>query len=158
MFGQEEVDELIAMQAMRIALGEAYDRKVASYREDRLSRGMPKGDTSQLGDVTICYNKPNDPEVTREFVVTDEAALLADPSEDFAEFLSGWLRDNIGRAAEDYFYEVGELLDGCEMREKVTPGQPKSFKCVQVKPSKEAKEAAKAWLGPGMAGLIGGAE
>lgn len=158
MQSQREVDEIIALRAMQTELKDVYDRKVQAYRDDRLSQGMPKGDTSQLGDVTICYNKPKDPEVVREFVVTDVDALLADGSEDFAEYLAGWVKGNIGRAAEEYFYEVGELLDGCEIKETVMPGEPKSFRCVQVKPTKEMRTAAAAWIGAGIAGFLGGGE
>lgn len=158
MISQREVDELIALRAMQSALGDMYDLKVQAYRDDRLSQGMPKGDTSQFGDVTICYNKPKKPEIRREFAVTDTDALMADVSEDFAEYLKGWIRDNIGRAAEDYFYEVGELLDGCEMRETVVPGQPKTFKNVMVKPTKDMKTAAAAWIGTSIAGFLGGGE
>ena len=155
---QEIVDRLVMLKAVRDRFDEAYEELRRQYTEDELERSpFPKGDGSLYGEVSGVFSKPAKETVEQSFVVVDQDALMADGSEDFAEYLSTvWLPANIGRAAEDYFMAVGEVLDGCELETVVTPAQPKRFKYMMVKPTKEAREAVAEMLAPQLAGLLEG--
>lgn len=157
---QEMVDRLIMLKAVRDAIDEAYEDLRNEYTSEELERTpMPKGDASPYGDVSGCFSKPTKDEVFVEFSVNDRDALLADPSEDFAEWLrEKWFPENVGSAAEAYFHEVGEVLDGCSVDQRVVPGKPRTFKYMKVTPTKEARSDARKFLGPAFAGLLGGTE
>lgn len=77
----------------------------------------------KVGTYTIKTTKGEPDQIESSFVVTDESALRADDDEDFAEYLvETWIPSHLAQAAEDFFYEVGSLLDGCKIEERVIPG------------------------------------
>lgn len=152
---QEMVDRLVFLKAMRDTWDEAYESARAEYTETELERtDMPKGDSSQYGEVTGVIGKPTPDETVMEFVVDDFEALKADTSEDFADNLMRWVIEDLPRYAERHFDETGELLDGCKVVPRTIPGQPKSFKYFKVVPSKQAKEEVRSMLAPQLAGLL----
>lgn len=153
---QNLVDTIIVQKALLDEMKKNYEDMVNEYRRLRLETSkMPKGDTSDYGDVTFVYNRATEDEVVSEFIVTDDYALRNDKSEDFKAYLEGtWLPDNLARAAEDYFHEVGECLDGCAVVQTVIPGKRKSIKYVKVTPDKEVRLGVGDWLRTNIRGLI----
>lgn len=154
---QDVVDRLVMLKAYRDAFDNAYEAARSAYTEEELARSpFPKGDGSLYGEVTGYFSKEVKEKVEQRFEVTDMDALLADTSEDFSEWLTNWVRRHIGEAAEEYFHDVGELLDGCELVTDVTPAQPRKFRYMVVKPSETARQAVAEQLGPQFAGLLEG--
>ncbi len=141
---QDIVDRLVLLKAVRDSVDKAYEDERKAYTAAELERtSLPKGDGSRFGEISGVLSNATDEVVTQEFVVNDQSALLADTSEDFAEYLvRTWLPKNMGRAAEDYFYEVGEILDGCDVETVVTPAQGRTFKYFKVVPNAAAKSIA----------------
>lgn len=156
---QELVDRVIALKAMSDVFDDAFEKAKREYTEQELERSpFPKGDGSVYGEISGCFAKASDEEVEQMFVVDDLEALKADNSEDFADFLATWIVNNLPRAAEDYFFAVGEVLDGCRIETIVTPAQPRKFRYMRVVPTKGTKEAVKNLINTNLAGLLGGAE
>lgn len=156
---QEMVDRLVMLKAVRDVLDDAYEAARKEYTDEELSRtSLPRGDASQYGEIQGYMSKATDEVVEHRFSVFDEEALRHDTSEDFAAWLPKWIVDNLPKAAEDYFAEVGELLDGCEIVSITTPAQPRKFKYMKVLPTKAAKASVRDMLSPQLAGLLGGAE
>lgn len=156
---QELVDRVIALKAMRDVFDDAFEKAKKEYTKGELARSpFPKGDGSEFGEISGCFSKAEDEEVEQVFTVEDLDALKADTSEDFADFLGKWIVDNLPNAAREYFYEVGEVLDGCKVETVVTPPQPKKFRYMRVVPNKQTKEAVSRQLNANLAGLLGDAE
>ena len=156
---QDKVDNLIKLKALLDVVEAAFKAAKEEYTEGELKRTeFPRGDSSQFGEVQGTMKKATKDVIEHHFVVHDPDALKADTSEDFAEWLPNWILDHLPLAAEDYFDEVGELLDGCRIETVTTPGQPKQFGYMKVIPSKETKAAVADMLAPKYAGLIGGAK
>ena len=156
---QDTVDNLIKLKALLDVVEEAFKAAKDEYTRGELERTeFPRGDSSQFGEVQGTMKKATKDVVEHQFVVYDPDALRADTSEDFAEWLPRWIVDNLPAAAEDYFSEVGELLDGCRIETVTTPGKPKQFNFMKVIPSRETKAAVADMLAPKYAGLIGGAK
>lgn len=153
---QDIVDRMVVRKAVIDALTSELKDLQQEYLELRTSDGgMPKGDNSQYGEVTFCYNKPTDSEVVTRFVVNDPEALKADDSEDFAESLRRYHERDLPKYAEEHFYETGEVLDGCEVQTEVIPAKPRTFRNLMVKPDKATKQRAIESVS-GIAGLLGG--
>lgn len=156
---QDMVDNLIKLKALLDVVDTAFKAAKEEYTRGELKRTeFPRGDSSQFGEVQGTMKKAVPDTTEHRFVVCDEDALRADTSEDFAEWLPKWIVDHLPMAAEDYFCEVGELLDGCRVETVTTPGQPKQFGYMKVIPSKETKAAVVDMLAPKYAGLVGGAK
>ena len=136
------VNKLIVMKVMSDYCADTYKAMLGEYGQVAFETAkMPKGDTSEIGDVTVVYNKATEDEVEQVFTVNDMGALIADTSEDFAEYLmKTWIPQHMPEAAEAYFNEVGELLDGCEVVQQVIPGKPKSVKYFKAVPDKGFKK------------------
>lgn len=156
---QDVVDKLVMLKAVRDYVDDAYEEARKAYTRGELERTrMPRGDESPYGTIQANFSKPSDDEIVREFVVTDSQALLDDTSEDFKEWVEKeWWPTVAAQAAEAYFNEVGELLDGCELMETLVEGSPKTFRYFKVVPTKQAKEHVAELLAP-IAGLIGGSD
>lgn len=96
-------------------------------------------------------------EVT-ELRVTDHAALRADNSEEFCEWLTRFMEQNLEKLAVQYATETGELLDGMEYVTETIPAVPDGIRpngTLRVKPEKVAAALGNA-LPATIAGLLGG--
>lgn len=153
---QDMVDRLIMLKAVRDMFDEAYEAARKEYTDGELERTMmPKGDSSQWGEIIGVIGKGKPDETVMEFVVDDFEALKADTSEDFADNLMRWVVEDLPRYAERHFDETGELLDGCKVVPRTIPGTPKEFRYFKVAPSSSAYGEVRATLAPQFAGLIG---
>ena len=56
-----------------------------------------------------------------EFRVTDRETLEGNDDFDFRSWVAGWVNDNIGDLARQYFEETGEVIDGCDLVDIVIP-------------------------------------
>lgn len=93
-----------------------------------------------------------------EVRVTDMAALRADRSEDFNEWLTQYVATNLESLAVQYAQETGELLDGMEYVTETIPATPDSIRpngTLRVRPEKVAAALGNA-LPATIAGLLGG--
>ena len=91
--------------------------------------------------------------------MTDMAALRADRSEDFNEWLTRHINAHLDELAVQYAQETGELLDGMEYVSETIPATPDSIKpngTLRVRPEKVAAALGNA-LPATIAGLLGGA-
>lgn len=93
-----------------------------------------------------------------ELRVTDHAALAADESEDFNEWLSAYITCHLDELAVQYAEDTGELLDGMEWVTTTTPATPDGIRpngTLRVRPEKVAAALGNA-LPATIAGLLGG--
>lgn len=93
-----------------------------------------------------------------ELQVTDHAALAADNSEEFCEWLTSYLADHLDELAIQYCTETGELLDGVEYVTTTIPGTPDTIRpngTLRVRPEKVAAALGNA-LPATIAGLLEG--
>ena len=96
-------------------------------------------------------------EVT-EIRVTDHAAMRADNSEEFCEWLTRFMEQNLEKLAVQYATETGELLDGMEYVTETVPAVPDGIRpngTLRVKPEKVAAALGNA-LPATIAGLLEG--
>ena len=63
-----------------------------------------------------------------ELQVTDHAALMADESDEFNDWLSRYLTAHLDELAIQYAQETGELLDGMELVERTIPATPDTIR------------------------------
>lgn len=140
---QDLVNHAILLKVMSDYYLDAYKAMLAEYAAVAYETSkMPKGDASDIGEITVVYNKPTDDEIVPAFRVVDLDALKADTDEDFAEYIVTWLGGHMPMIAEDFFNEVGAIPDGCEVTEQVVPGKPKSVKYFKAVPDKGFRKAA----------------
>lgn len=128
-----------------------YERTGATAFEVRLN-GQKVG--------TYGFNKvKGQPERTvTELRVTDHAALMADESDEFADWLGRYITDHMDELAIAYATETGELLDGMECVTETIPGTPDTIRpngTLRVKPEKVAAALGNA-LPATIAGLLEG--
>ena len=93
-----------------------------------------------------------------ELRVTDVAALRADESDEFNDWLTAWLTDHLTELAVQYAQETGELLDGMEYVTTTTPATPDGIRpngTLRVRPEKVAAALGNA-LPATIAGLLEG--
>ena len=93
-----------------------------------------------------------------ELRVTDHAALAADTSEEFNEWLSGWIDGHLDELAVQYAEDTGELLDGMGWVATTTPATPDGIRpngTLRVKPERVAAALGNA-LPATIAGLLEG--
>lgn len=153
------LDELVELKVLSDALTREYKDRLAEWNDEvEATNPASTGEMSSYCKVERRFSKAKPPETVTEFRVTDEDALLADGSEDFAEFLGRWVKAHIGDAAKDYFDEVGELLDGCEMVTETVPGTPPKYIGTWIVPDKAMRKAIIGQFGPQVAGYLGGAK
>ena len=94
----------------------------------------------------------------RIVTVTDVDALLADESDEFAAWLSDYMREHLPELAVQYATETGELLDGMAVMEREHPATPDTIRpngTLRVKPEKVAAALGNA-LPATIAGLLEG--
>ena len=79
---------------------------------------------------TYGFNKvKGQPERTvTELRVTDHAALMADESDEFADWLGRYVTDHMDELAIQYATETGELLDGMAVVEREHPATPDTIR------------------------------
>ncbi len=93
-----------------------------------------------------------------ELRVTDHAAMAADNSEEFCEWLASYLTDHLDELAIQYATETGELLDGMEYVTTTTPATPDTIRpngTLRVRAEKVAAALGNA-LPATVAGLLEG--
>lgn len=93
-----------------------------------------------------------------EVRVTDMAALRADRSEDFNEWLTQYVATNLESLAVQYAQETGELLGGMEYVTETIPATPDTIRpngTLRVRPEKVAAALGNA-LPATIAGLLEG--
>ena len=93
-----------------------------------------------------------------EVRVTDMAALRADRSEDFNDWLTRHIDAHLDELAVQYAQETGELLDGMEYVTETIPATPDTIRpngTLRVRPEKVAAALGNA-LPATIAGLLGG--
>ncbi len=94
----------------------------------------------------------------RIVTVTDHAALLADESDDFNDWLSAYVTEHMDELAVRYATETGELLDGMAVVEREHPATPDTIRPsgkLRVHPEKVAAALGNA-LPATIAGLLEG--
>lgn len=78
----------------------------------------------KVGRFTFAEKK-GEPARTEQVVTAyDYSAILADDNEDFAEWLSDYIKLHIGELAERYVRETGDMLDGVMVSEEEVPEVP----------------------------------
>lgn len=93
-----------------------------------------------------------------ELEVTDVAALRADESDEFLDWISRYIEDNLPQLAVQYAQETGDLPDGVELVEHTTPATPDTIRpngTLRVRPEKVAAALGNA-LPATIAGLLEG--
>jgi hypothetical protein len=96
--------------------------------------------------------------IVTELRVTDHAALAADESDEFNDWLSDYITDHLDELAIQYCQETGELLDGVELVETTTPATPDGIRpngTLRIQPAKVAAAMGGA-LPSVIAGLLEG--
>lgn len=113
----------------------------------------------KVGRYTFAEKKGDPAHTERTVTAYDYDAILADDNEDFAEWLSAYIKKHIGELAERYVRETGDTLDGVMVTEDEVPEVPASV-AANGKPSGfRADKVAEAFgpaLGEGMGDLIAG--
>ena len=93
-----------------------------------------------------------------ELRVVDAAALRADESDEFNDWLTAWLTDHLPELAVQYCAETGELLDGVEYVTETIPATPDTIRpngTLRVRADKVAAALGNA-LPATIAGLLEG--
>lgn len=93
-----------------------------------------------------------------ELRVTDMAALMADESDEFNQWLGEYMRTHLGELAIQYATETGELLDGMEFVETTIPATPDTIRpngTLRIRPERVAAALGNA-LPATIAGLLEG--
>lgn len=93
-----------------------------------------------------------------ELRVTDHAALAADESDEFNDWLTTYVNAHLDELAIQYATETGELLDGMEYVTTTTPATPDGIRpngTLRVKPERVAA-ALRGQLPSVIAGLLEG--
>lgn len=153
-----KLDELVELKVLNDALTREYKERLAAWNaEVELTNPASTGEMSSYCKVERRFSKAKPPETVTEFRVADRDALMADGSEDFAEFLMEWVGRHMEEAAKEYFEEVGELLDGCELVTETRPAVPPKYIGTWIVPEKPMREAILSRFAS-VAGYIGGAE
>lgn len=94
----------------------------------------------------------------RIVTVTDHAALMADESDEFNDWLSAYVTEHMDELAVQYATETGELLDGMAVVEREHPATPDTIRpngALRVRPEKVAAALGNA-LPATIAGLLEG--
>ena len=144
---ESEVTALLAMQAIRKAVSEQTDKHRAGslrrrFDEEALaefecdhtrSKDLWIGDL-KVGSYTVVQPKPKAVAPREEFAIISEDALLDWSDEGFMDYTRSWILDNIGVIAESYFYETGEMPNGCEIVSAEThePSEPSPYVRISV--------------------------
>lgn len=113
----------------------------------------------KVGRYTFAEKKGEPARIERTVTAYDYDAILADDNEDFAEWLSGYIKMHIGELAERYVRETGDVLDGVMVTEDEVPEVPASVEANGKPGGFRADKVAEAFgpaLGEGMGDLIAG--
>jgi len=113
----------------------------------------------KVGRYTFDEKKGEPARIERTVTAYDYDAILADDNEDFAEWLSAYIKMHIGELAERYVRETGDVLDGVMVTEDEVPEVPASVAANGKPGGFRADKVAEAFgpaLGEGMGDLIAG--
>lgn len=113
----------------------------------------------KVGRYTFAEKKGDPAHTERTVTAYDYDAILADDNEDFAEWLSAYIKKHIGELAERYVRETGDTLDGVMVTEDEVPEVPASVEANGKPGGFRADKVAEAFgpaLGEGMGDLIAG--
>lgn len=128
-----------------------YERTGATAFEVRLNG-------QKVGTYGFSKVKGQPERTVTELRVTDHAALMADDSDEFTDWLGRYITDHMDELAIAYATETGELLDGMEYVTETIPGTPDTIRpngTLRVKPEKVAAALGNA-LPATIAGLLEG--
>lgn len=128
-----------------------YERTGATAFEVRV-------DGQKVGTYGFSKVKGQPERTVTELRVTDHAALVADESDEFNDWLTRYLMAHLDELAVQYATETGELLDGMEHVTTTIPGTPDTIRpngTLRVKPEKVAAALGNA-LPATIAGLLEG--
>lgn len=78
----------------------------------------------KVGRYTFPTRKGKKGRTTIKAVAYDFDAILADDNDDFAEWLSSYVKSHIGELAERYVTETGDVLDGVHLVTETEPDTP----------------------------------
>ena len=115
-------------------------------------------DGQKVGTYGFSKVKGQPERTVTEVRVTDMAALRADRSEDFNEWLTQYVAANLESLAVQYAQETGELLDGMEYVTETIPATPDTIRpngTMRIRPEKVAAALGNA-LPATIAGLLEG--
>lgn len=113
----------------------------------------------KVGRYTFAEKKGEPARIERTVTAYDYDAILADDNEDFAAWLSDYIKMHIGELAERYVRETGDVLDGVMVTEDEVPEVPASVEANGKPGGFRADKVAEAFgpaLGEGMGDLIAG--
>ena len=164
----------------RLAIAQAFYKKAAELVDtknpDSLRSSVDRGykelyertgsksfdvmlDGQQVGTYSIRFSKPKQEETRMSFEVTDYEKL----ARSFEDMTDAECREfaaaNLAQFAEYVLSTSGELLDGCEMVQIVTPATEKQYIGGTLKVDPQAVMVSMGeTLPPGIAGLLGGGD
>lgn len=78
----------------------------------------------KVGRYTFPRKKGKPARTTSKAVAYDYGAILADDNDDFAAWLSEYVKSHIGELAERYVTETGDMLAGVQLVTEETPATP----------------------------------
>lgn len=113
----------------------------------------------KVGRYTFAEKKGEPARIERTVTAYDYDAILADDNEDFAAWLSDYIKMHIGELAERYVRETGDTLDGVMVTEDEVPEVPASVEANGKPGGFRADKVAEAFgpaIGEGMGDLIAG--
>lgn len=113
----------------------------------------------KVGRYTFDEKKGEPARIERTVTAYDYDAILADDNDDFAEWLSAYIKMHIGELAERYVRETGDTLDGVMVTEDEVPEVPASVAANGKPGGFRADKVAEAFgpaLQEGMGDLIAG--
>jgi len=114
----------------------------------------------KVGTFSVTVSKEVPESVTKRFAVTNITALDEwARGEDARALWEAYMTSHDKEFARWYFDQTGELPDGCDLVELVTPAQPSRVKgtTIRIDPKKVA-DALGSGLPTALAGLLGGDE
>ena len=153
-----KLGELVSTKDPDSLRGKADDYYKALFEADGGKSFVMRIAGQEVGTYSIKMSKAKPQIVRREFTVTDKEAatkaIFAIPSEAYWAYIAS----HIEEYANWYFIETGELLDGCELVENITPEQPPAYMggLLKVDAQKVANTLKELEAAPSIIGLLEG--
>ena len=168
---QEQIERLAIEQAVYNAIGADVSTRdpdnlraeVNAYYHDLYEQTGATGfevriNGQKIGTYGFSKVRGQKAHTERIVTVTDRAALLADESDEFNDWLSAYVTEHIDELAVQYCTETGELLDGMAVVEREHPATPDTIRpngTLRVRPERVAAALGNA-LPATIAGLLEG--
>lgn len=125
-----------------------------AYELDHTSKKEIWVNGQPVGHIRVQTNAKKIDDTFERFEVISMDSLRAFDDVDFHEYTARWLERHISDIAHDYFFDTGEMPDGCDMvTYQTTPAEPKPTVYISVKPELVA-DALRDGLPAAIAGLI----